>query len=107
MGRKGLKTVSIVILVIGVFCLLVCIAVGWGGEQLLEEKNLAMSLSDFIGSLALSLLGAGLALATGILGLRLAVQGKGACACKVMGVLLLVFQAASSVINLLGGDRSS
>lgn len=107
MGTKGLRIVSVVILILGVFSLLVCIAVTFGGERLMEQGQLNMSQIDWVGSLVLSYLGAGLALAAGILGLRLAGKGKDASACKVVGTALLVFQIVSSAINLFSGDRSA
>ena len=106
MGAKGFRIVSVVILILGVFSLLVCLAAAWGGGRLMAQGRLNMSQTDWIGSLVLSFVGAGLALAAGILGLRLAGKERGAAACKAVGAVLLVFQVVSSAINLLSGDRS-
>ena len=66
MGAKGFRIVSVVILILGVFSLLVCLAAAWGGGRLMAQGRLNMSQTDWIGSLVLSFVGAGLALAAGI-----------------------------------------
>ena len=107
MGAAGLKRVSVVLIVFGVLSALVSLLIGFFGGRLIEAGALAMVQGDLIGSVALSLAGAGLELAAGITGLRLARRGSGAVAGKAMGIVLLIFQMGSSVLNLLGGDRSA